>query len=432
MSMETIRLADWSGFTNYGGSREVYAPANEKQVMSLVRRCLEQKKKLRVVGLQTAWNTLWYCEDVMMTTRRLNAIKSIDTAARTITCEPGATLHDIHQVLWDKGLTLIGSPAIDWVTVAGAVSTGSHGSGAASLSSKLVECRLVTGTGETLEIGETHDALDAVRISLGLLGIFTALTLRAVDAFFVTVNQTRIPTREWRRFLTEGDMSYLLWFPHTEDSVLVTAKVLEQAPAASAPVAESRPGIDMAEVGRAVRKLANYLPWTFPARNRYLLDVFFRDYERTGPAHEMLMSFTSEPIAGSEWALPVSRFEAAFAEVQQMVANGQIYVPMVWLKKVEPDTAWLTAADEPSVQCGIYHDVLPDSPWHAAEMVSTMEQLMLRYGGRPHLGKLIYMKPADLKRIYPHWAKFDALRRRLDPHSVFWSPAIAARFGDAV
>ena len=59
-----------------------------------------------------------------------------------------------------------------------------------------------------------------------------------------------------------------------------------------------------------------------------------------------------------------------------------------------------------------------------------VERLMLKHGGRPHLGKLIYLDPADLRRMYPNWEKFDALRRRMDPHGMFWSGALAASFGD--
>jgi FAD/FMN-containing dehydrogenase len=61
--------------------------------------------------------------------------------------------------------------------------------------------------------------------------------------------------------------------------------------------------------------------------------------------------------------------------------------------------------------------------------VTSVERVMLRYGGRPHLSKLIYLNPSELKRVYRNWTKFDALRRQLDPEGVFWSRAIDARFG---
>ena len=102
---ESIRLVDWSGHTDYGRT-EVFAPKTEGEVVALVRGCRTARKKLRVVGLRTSWNALWYCKDVMMASDRLDAIKEIDVAGRTVTCEVGVPLSVLHPALWEKGLTL--------------------------------------------------------------------------------------------------------------------------------------------------------------------------------------------------------------------------------------------------------------------------------------------------------------------------------------
>jgi L-gulonolactone oxidase len=444
MNMETIRLADWSGFTDFGGTAKVYAPRNESEIVELVQYCRDNQKKLRVVGLQTSWNTLWYCQDVMMTTKYFNHITEINVENRTITCEAGATLEQIHKALWEKGLTLNTAPAVDWVTIGGSISTGSHGSGPASNSSSMISCRLVTADGKVIEIGEDDERLDAVRVSMGTLGVLSTVTLKVVDAFHVSMQRIRIPTQDWKRYLTEGEMSYLLWFPHTEYSVLARVDVISDSAEAQkrAEAASSKGfdtnnpedleclGVDVAKYSAAVMELANIMPATFPARNRYLLDVFFQDIEKVGPAHEILMSFHSAPIAGGEWSVPVSRFEAALADMQAEIAKGDFYLPIVWLKKVAPESAWLSAADEESVQCGIYHSLIEGTPAHVKEMVMRIERLLLRHGGRPHLGKLIYLDPADLKQLYPKWDKFDALRRQMDPNGMFWSQTLAASFGN--
>jgi L-gulonolactone oxidase len=455
MRKDSIRLADWSGFTDFGGSTTVYAPRNESEISSLVRQCYAHKKKLRVVGCQTAWNSLWHCQDVMISTKHLNAIKEINVEKHTVTCEAGVTLTELHKALWDKGLALDTAPAIDWVTVGGAISTGSHGSGPASISSSMIGCRLVMGNsqGEVVEIGEDDDRLDAVRVSVGMLGVLSTVTLRVVDAFYVSMKQTRIPTKEWARFLTEGEMSYALWFPHTEYTVLVRADVVPIPPESKGlhPGGFSEAAIDLdlkynsfAKTSQdeallqhynnyslPVSKVANLFPSTFPARNRYLLDVFFQDTEMTGPVTEMLMSFQSTPIAGAEWAVPVSRFDAALSDMQKEISQGDFYLPApVYLKKVKGDSCWLSGANEESVQCGIYNAVIDGTPSHVKEIVMGVERIMLRHGGRPHLGKLIYLPPTDLKRMYPAWDKFNALRQQMDPLGIFWSEGIQKLFGD--
>jgi L-gulonolactone oxidase len=431
---EHVRLADWSGYTDFGGEGEVFAPRNESDICAVVRHCHSQQKKLRVVALRTSWNSLWYSPDVMMSANHLKAINEIDPKNHTVTCEPGITLAELHQALYDKGLALETSPAPGWVTLGGALSTGSHGSGPPSISSSMIGCRLVTANGDVVEIGENDERLDAVRLSLGMLGVLSSVTLRVVDTFHVKLSQTRISTKDWKRFLTEGEMSFMLWFAHTDASLLARVDIVPHPTVKHTPCgpppAETNEVEFISKYIRGVNEVANIHPETFPARSRYISEAFFPEGEKIGPVHEILMSFEAiGPIAGAEWSVPVPRFDAAMADLEKEMANG-LYLPApVWLKKVKPETAWLSAADEECVQCGIYHNVNPGTPWHVREMVTRVERLMLRHGGRPHLGKLIYLDAADLKRVYPKWQKFDALRREMDPTGVFWTDRLEERFG---
>src|ERR1700692_3141261 len=103
---ERVRLSDWSGLTDFGGETEVFAPRNEAEISDLVRYCGAQGKKLRVVGLRTSWNCLWYSPDAMMSMTNLTKIRKIDPSSRTVVCDPGVSLTDLHRELWANGLTL--------------------------------------------------------------------------------------------------------------------------------------------------------------------------------------------------------------------------------------------------------------------------------------------------------------------------------------
>ncbi len=428
---ERVRLSDWSGLTDFGGETEVFAPRNEAEISDLVRYCGAQGKKLRVVGLRTSWNCLWYSPDVMMSMTNLTKIRKIDPSSRTVVCDPGVSLTDLHRELWANGLTLETGPGLDWVTIAGALATGSHGSGPASISSSLIACRLVTASGEVLEIGEGDERLDAVRLSMGMLGIFSEVTLKVVDAFHVKLTRMRIPTEEWKRCVTDGDMSFTLWWIHTDASVLARVDILSRAESQSLPPVPEDEAPLMEKYTTPLAEFAQIRPSTFPARNRYVRDVFFGDGEVSGPAHKILMSFIAPgPIAGAEWSVPATRFADAKVELDKESEAG-LYLPgPVWLKQVKPETAWLSAADEHCVQCGIYHSVIPNVSLPVVkDMVSRVERIMIRHGGRPHLGKLIFLEPAALKSTYPNWARFEALRRKMDPEGVFWTQRMEERFG---
>jgi hypothetical protein len=128
--------------------------------------------------------------------------------------------------------------------------------------------------------------------------------------------------------------------------------------------------------------------------------------------------------------VPAEKFDGALAELRELVADDKFFLPVVWLKKVKGETAWLSAADGDCVQCGIYHSLIPDTPDHTRDMVYKVERLMLKYGGRPHLGKLISLAPADVRKLYPNWDKFNALRREMDPGGMFWSKEMSTSFGE--
>lgn len=426
---ELIPFRDWSGLTKFADEGQVYCPKNESEVSSLVHDCYAQNKKLRVVALRTSWNAWWHCDDVVMSTKYLNAIEEIDLENHTVTCQSGISLEDLHKSLWEKGLTLNTAPGIGWCTVGGAIATGSHGSGVACISASMIGCRLVLGNaeGEVIEIKEGDERLNAVRNSQGMLGILTSVTLRVVDAFYVSLSRIRILTKDWQRFLNEGEMSYALWFPGTEYTVIDKVDILPSAPSETRLV---DPSASRLKYTTSVLELANIEPSTFAARNRYLLDTLFGDLQLIGPAHEVLMSFQTSPIAGSEWAVPYERFDAALADMEKGVALGDLHLPApVYLKKVEGDQCWLSAADVPSVQCGMYHCLIDGTPAHSEETVRKVERLMLPYGGRPHLGKLIYLEPTDMRRMYPRWSEFNNLRQQMDPTQMFLTPAIQQVFG---
>ena len=79
--------------------------------------------------------------------------------------------------------------------------------------------------------------------------------------------------------------------------------------------------------------------------------------------------------------MPVKRFDAVLSEFQEGIAKGDLYLPVLWFKKVHGESAWLSAADEDCVQCGIYHDVIEGTPSHVKETVTRVERIMLRHGG---------------------------------------------------
>ena len=399
----SIPLRDWSGFTVLGDSTDVLAPRTEEEVVQIVRRCRSLNRQCRVVGQRTSWNVKWYGDPdtELVSTVHLDEL-SFDREARTVTCGPGVLLDTLHREAWKRGLTLSTSPAPPWVSIGGAVSTGSHGSlKAGSLSSSLIGCRLVNGDGTVVVMDADHPDMDAAQISMGMLGVMTQLTLKLDPAYRLTLVQQPIATAEWQQALVDsGPMSFLHASTTQDTSTLFKV----------GPEAATGPLSDTIQMGQ---------------------DAQGHDVV-SGPAHLVVMNFQppSPTIAGGEWAVPIELFSEVMAKFQ----SQDLMLPeMIWLKKVMGESALLGGGSDPRrmyVQCGVYHNVVGNqAPKMIVEMVKKIEALMLRYGGRPHFAKLVYMSPNDLATVYPGLKRFQEVRRRFDPSNIFYTQRLAGLFG---
>ena len=399
----SIPLRDWSGFTVLGESAVVLAPRTEEEVVQIVRRCRSQNRQCRVVGRRTSWNVKWFGDPntVIVSTVHLDQL-SFDRDARTVTCGPGVLLETLHREAWARGLTLSTSPAPPWVTIGGAVSTGSHGSlMGGSVSSSLMSCRLVSGEGTVVVMDAEHPDMDAARISMGMLGVMTQLTLKLDPAYRLTLVQQSIDTADWRQALVNsGPMSFL--HASTKDDASTLFKV--------GPEAVSGPLSDQIVMGEDAQGHT----------------------QMSGPAHLVVMNYQppSPTIAGGEWAVPIE----LFSEVMTAFQSTDLSLPsMVWLKKVMGETAYLGGGRDPRkmyVQCGAYHDVAGNqSPHIINDMITKIERLMLRFEGRPHFAKLVYMSPENLSKVYPELKRFQSARRRFDPGNIFYTQRLARLFG---
>ena len=399
----SIPLRDWSGFTVFGDSADVLAPGTEGEVVEIVRRCRQQNRQCRVVGRRTSWNTKWYGDDdtLMLSTAHLDAL-SFDRDAGTVTCGPGVLLETIHREAWARGLTLSNAPAPPWVTIGGAVSTGSHGSlMGGSLSSRLTRCRLVTGEGVVVEMNADHPSMNAARISLGMLGVMTQLTLQLDPAYRLKLVQQPMATADWRQALVDsGPMSFV--HASTRDPTSTLFKVVPES---------------------SVPPLSDEVLTGENAQGHFWM---------SGPAHLVVMNFQppSPTIAGSEWAVPIELFSG----VMEAFQSQDLSLPsMVWLKKVMGESALLASGNDPQkvyVECGAYHNVSgSQNPRKIVEMVRKVETLMLAYGGRPHLSKLISMTSEEMLKVYPALTQFHEVRRQLDPRNMFYTQRLAKLFG---
>jgi len=179
------RWQNWSGLQS-AQARQWFNPADEDDL----RRWLARSQgTVRPVGAGHSFSPLVPTEANMVSLDRLNGVIRIDRERLTVTAWAGTRLQALARALDAEGLALRNQPDVDVQTLAGAIATGTHGTGATlpALHDDVVGVRLITPQGEVMDwqAGRDDEALAAARVSLGSLGLMTQITFRVVPAFYL-------------------------------------------------------------------------------------------------------------------------------------------------------------------------------------------------------------------------------------------------------
>ena len=339
-----------------------------------------------------------------------------------MTVEAGITLHDLGEELRARGLAMENQGDVDPQTVAGAISTATHGTGGTfgNLSSQVVGVRLVDGRGELHEI-TAGDELRAARVSLGALGAISAVTLRCVPAF--TIHRVDEPC-ELDEVLPRLDQhvdAHDHWeafvMPYTRRALTLTSTRTDREPEppgrANAFVRDVL--LENAALGLACR-LGRRFPSQIPRLNRSIASLMGRaehlDASNRVYANVRLVRFTE-----MEYGIPREHAAEALERVLDLIERRRLPIGFpIELRVVAQDDALLsTAYGRPTAYIAV-HQYLG---MEYESYFRGVEAIMDDYGGRPHWGKRHYQSAATLAPRYPEWDRFAEIRERFDPERRF-------------
>jgi FAD/FMN-containing dehydrogenase len=202
----------------------IVSPSDEAHVVEAVALAIEKRHTVRVTGSGHSFTPAVATEGLLLDIGKLSGIYSIDRQAGTVTVGAGTTLNDLNRLLNNEGLAMPNLGDIAYQTVAGAISTSTHGTGrnVPGLAAQVVGMRLVNGAGEVVDATpQTHaDVLDVGRVSLGALGVLTQCTLKVVDAFALEAHEMPMKLDHVldniEDLKTSNDHFEFFWIPHTK------------------------------------------------------------------------------------------------------------------------------------------------------------------------------------------------------------------------
>ncbi|MGI9157077.1 MAG: D-arabinono-1,4-lactone oxidase [Marmoricola sp.] len=415
---------NWSGTATAEPTR-VLTPRTAAEVAEAVVAARERGTTAKMVGTGHSFTAIGAPEGVMLRPDALTGIVSVDRAAMTVTALAGTPLHMLNAALGTLGLSLHNMGDIAEQTLAGATSTGTHGTGGqvASLSAQIAGLELVAGDGSLVRATEQEnpDVLAVARLGLGALGILTTITFRVEPLFTLEAHEGPMSWSEtldrFDELAADNDYLEAYWFPHTDRmSVKRNNRTLDPAE----PLSRWRAWLDDDFLANTafgwVNALGNARPALVPGlaelSGRALSERRFSDV-----AHKVFTSPRRVVFKEMEYAVPREAGIEALREVRALIESRhwKISFPVEIRLAPADDIPLSTASARESTYLAFHVNQRTDHTAYFTEV----ERLLRTYDGRPHWGKLHTRAAADLAPAYPRWAEFQVLRDRLDPDRVF-------------
>jgi len=405
-------------------------PTTVEAVRRSVRSAAARGRAVKAVGASHSFTGIAAAPGTLLDLTELSGLVSVDRERGRARLLAGTRLHRIPALLSPHALAMPNLGDIDRQSIAGAISTGTHGTGLrfGGLAAQVVAATLVTAAGELLTVDEEHepDLLPAVALGLGALGILVDVTLQCVPSFALHAREqpeafdTVLDDLDARA--RESDHFEFYWFPHT-DVALTKTNTRRPADAPTAPLSPAARLIDERIVGNGAHQLAcstgRALPVLVPAINRLSARVWGHR-EFSDASHRVFTTSRNVRFREMEYAVPVERLPAAVRAVRELVDSRpwRIEFP-IEVRVAASDDRWLsTAYGRDSGYIAVHRY------WRADHVsyFAAVEEVLLAHGGRPHWGKLHTLDAGELRRRYPRFDDFLALRDRLDPERMFRNP----------
>jgi len=403
-------------------------PANEDETLALLRNAAAP---LRSVGAGHSFTQLVPTEGTLLSMDRLSGLRAHDAQAGTATLGAGTRLAAASRALDAVGLALRNLPDIDVQTLAGALATATHGTGAKlpALHAEAQQLTLLTPRGERIVCSRTQrpEVFAAAQVSLGSLGVLSEVTLKVRPRHVLHRRVWLMPTEELLQAVPTLAAKhhqfecYLL--PHTGYGAAITHDEVSESP-------RPRPPAPDEDVLRDLKRLRDWFG-RWPSLRRWVaqkaIDPAMTE-EATDWSWKLLSTQRPTRFNESECHVPREQGVACLREVlATLEKRDDVFFPIEF-RFIAGDDAWLSPFHGRD-SCSIAVHAAHDEPWEY--LVKDVGAVYRRHAGRPHWGKLHDRSAAELRALYPRWDDFQQVRRELDPTGRMLNPYLRRLFGEA-
>ncbi|MFJ6635255.1 D-arabinono-1,4-lactone oxidase [Streptomyces sp. NPDC091376] len=415
---------NWAGTVTSHPVREV-TPASAAELAEAVRRAAEDGLRVKTVGTGHSFTAIAATDGVLVRPDLLTGIREIDRTAMTVTVEAGTPLKRLNTALAREDLSLTNMGDIMEQTVAGATSTGTHGTGrdSASIAAQIRGLELITADGSVLNCSEKEnpEVFAAARIGLGALGVVSAITFAVEPLFLLAAREEPMTfdrvTAEFDELHAENEHFEFYWFPHTGNC---NTKRNNRSAGPAAPPGAVSGWIEDELLSNGLFQVVNSVGRAVPATIPAIAKLSSRALSArtyTDIPYKVFTSPRRVRFVEMEYALPREAAVGALREVKAMIDRSPLRISFPVEVRTAPadDIALSTASGRESAYIAVH--MYKGTPYRS--YFTAVERIMTQHGGRPHWGKIHTRDAEYFESVYPRFGEFTALRDRLDPERVF-------------
>lgn len=402
---------------------KILSPSTINEVSTLVKQAAEEGRNIRVVGAGHSFTRLVETNDWLISLDSLSGIESSDIDNGTVTVFGGTRLYQLGEELGREGFSQENLGDINVQSIAGAISTGTHGTGLqfGNISTQVTKIWLVTADGEILPISKSENAryFHACLVSLGTLGIIVKVTLKIIPSPIYEYKSDQIKFSILEKNLTqliETNRHFEFYlFPYSDLVQIKTMNTSDQHPKSlrfhhfKNLLLENYLFFILSEVCRL-----------FPKTCRFISKLSSKSVGRTSVAahsHQLFATPRIVKFREIEYCIPLQHLLPAIQEIRECIEakKHKVHFP-IECRMVKADDVWLSPSYERESAYIAFH-MYKGMPYE--DYFHDMEQIMKKYDGRPHWGKMHSRSNAELYSLYPMFADFLNIRKELDPQGLF-------------
>ncbi len=413
---------------------EIAYPSTELEIQEIVLRAANDRKKLRVIGAGHSFTALCETDSILMSLDSYQGLISVDHDRCQATVRGGTRLKLLGELLFQEGMAMENLGDIDVQSIAGTISTGTHGTGKSfgTISTQVVALKFVNGKGELVScsVTEETDLFRAAQVSLGLLGIIIEVTLQCVPVYTLLLQNHKesldavLSTVDTRNDENRNFEYY--WLPYTKTAWTKATNITTEKPDRTSFlnywtefVLENYSFKVLCEIARL-----------FPSQNQRISRIVAMSVptgRKVNYSHKIYVTQRLVKFTEMEYNIPAEAYQEVWKEVVRTINRGRfdVHFPIEnrWVKGDDIFLSPASGRDSAYIACHVYQGKDFRDYFH------TLEEIFRSFGGRPHWGKMNTLTADDVREIYPEFSRFERIRQLHDPDGVFINPYVEMLLG---